>query len=335
MALLVHLDGASELSPGSASKHTRVQIAVQTRRMGGNLEMKSRAEPKAPTLRGRTRTQSPPAKINTRVNRSGVIRVVLIVLSIASFLSLQAEVTRQVHAPIPPQPSATRPSEAQVTFPNRSSFEPRSRSSKEVPSQRSRPQSSHAASPLNVLMILIDDLRPALGCYGDSLAVTPSIDALANQSVRFDAAYASVATCSPSRTSLLIGLRPDTHGVHDLETHFRTTVPDATTLPQAFKRAGYLALSYGKVFHEALDDAASWSSQADFDDGEVWRGTERAYGHDWWYMEWGTHVESAVLVVPRLASLASWGDSPGSWSLHSFGTSRCAAQGQWEAAVRP
>ena len=117
-------------------------------------------------------------------------------------------------------------------------------------------------------MILIDDLRPALGCYGDLLAVTPHIDALANQSVRFDAAYTSVPTCSPSRTSLLTGLRPDTHGVHDLFTHFRSTVPDVTTLPQAFKRAGYLALSYGKVFHEDLDDGASWSSQADFDDGE-------------------------------------------------------------------
>ena len=124
-------------------------------------------------------------------------------------------------------------------------------------------------------MILIDDLRPALGCYGDLLAVTPHIDALANQSVRFDAAYASVPTCSPSRTSLLTGLRPDTHGVHDLVTHFRSTVPDVTTLPQAFKRAGYLALSYGKVFHEDLDDGASWSSQADFDDGEVTRTRNR------------------------------------------------------------
>ena len=124
-------------------------------------------------------------------------------------------------------------------------------------------------------MILIDDLRPALGCYGDLLAVTPHIDALANQSVRFDAAYTSVPTCSPSRTSLLTSLRPDTHGVHDLVTHFRSTVPDVTTLPQAFKRAGYLALSYGKVFHEDLDDGASWSSQADFDDGEVTRTRNR------------------------------------------------------------
>ena len=193
-----------------------------------------------------------------------------------------------------PQTSATRLSEARVAFPNRSSSasrlsEPLSRPSKAVLRWRQRSRrrspghvftarSPRVASPLNVLMILIDDLRPALGCYGDRLAVTPHIDALANQSVRFDAAYASVPTCSPSRTSLLTGLRPDTHGVHDLVTHFRTTVPDATTLPEAFKRAGYLALSYGKVFHEHLDDAASWSSQADFDDGEVWRGTERAYG---------------------------------------------------------
>ena len=152
-------------------------------------------------------------------------------------------------------------------------------------------------------MILIDDLRPALGCYGDRLAVTPNIDALANQSVRFDAAYASVPTCSPSRTSLLTGLRPDTHGVHDLETHFRTTVPGVKTLPQTFKEAGYLSLSYGKVFHETLDDAKSWSPQADFDDGEVWRGTERSYGHDWWYMEYD-NAEHAPQRADRGPSLA-------------------------------
>ena len=274
------------------------------------MQSRAQSKPVLASFRGRraqggVQTQPPPAKSTSRAKR---FTAVLILCSVASILSLQAEVARQANEPIPeaqtqpsssPHLSASRLSEAQVAFPNRSaasSAEPLSRPSKAMLRWRQRSRrrspsdvftagSPRAAFPLNVLMILIDDLRPALGCYGDKLAVTPHIDALANQSVRFDAAYASVATCSPSRTSLLTGLRPDTHGVHDLVTHFRTTVADATTLPQAFKRAGYLALSYGKVFHEDLDDAASWSSQADFDDGEVWRGTERVYGHDWWYME--------------------------------------------------
>jgi len=164
------------------------------------------------------------------------------------------------------------------------------------PKQASSQLSTSSAPPspqLNVLMILIDDLRPALGCYGDALAISPHIDALANESVRFDAAYASVATCSPSRTSLLTGLRPDTHRVYDLETHFRDSAPrSTTTLPQLFRNAGYLALSYGKVFHENLDDARSWSPQAEFDDGEARRGTNATYGRDWWYMEYDSEAHA-------------------------------------------
>ena len=67
-------------------------------------------------------------------------------------------------------------------------------------------------------------------------------------------------------------------GVYDLDTHFRRTVSNVTTLPQLFKNAGYLSLSYGKIYHEALDDALSWSGQDDFEDGEVWRGTDATYG---------------------------------------------------------
>ena len=72
-----------------------------------------------------------------------------------------------------------------------------------------------ATGRLNVLLLLVDDLRPALGCYGDSLAVTPSMDALADQSALFSAAYAQQALCAPSRTSLLTSRRPQTLKLFD------------------------------------------------------------------------------------------------------------------------
>ena len=133
---------------------------------------------------------------------------------------------------------------------------------------------------------MVDDLRPALGCYGDQAARTPHMDSLARQGTLFTGAYASVATCSPSRTSILTGLRPDTHGVYDLVTHFRETVPSATTLPQLLRRKGYTTVSYGKIFHEGLDDAQSWTPQSEFDDGQPSRGTNRTYGDNWWYMDY-------------------------------------------------
>lgn len=112
----------------------------------------------------------------------------------------------------------------------------------------------------NVLFIAIDDLRPELGCYGVSRVKTPNIDALAAQGTLFNRAYCQQAVCSPSRTSLLTGLRPDTTRIYDLKTHFRKNVPDAVTLPQHFKQNGYESISLGKIYHGGpLDDKPSWS----------------------------------------------------------------------------
>lgn len=112
---------------------------------------------------------------------------------------------------------------------------------------------------LNVLLIMIDDLRPEVGAYGVSEINTPNIDALARQGTMFTRAYAQMANCSPSRTSMLTGLRPDTTAVQDLTTHFRDTVPNVVTLPQYFKNRGYVTEGFCKVYHDGLDDAESWS----------------------------------------------------------------------------
>jgi len=116
-----------------------------------------------------------------------------------------------------------------------------------------------AAEKLNVLFIAIDDLRPEAGCYGNALIKTPHIDALAARGTVFLRAYCQQAVCSPSRTSLLTGRRPDTTRVYDLQTHFRLNLPDVVTLPQYFKQHGYHAQGLGKIYHGGLDDPSSWS----------------------------------------------------------------------------
>ena len=128
--------------------------------------------------------------------------------------------------------------------------------------------SARAEHRHNVLFIAVDDLRPALACYGDRHAVTPNIDRLASHGTLFHRAYCQQAVCSPSRLSLMTGRRPDTSRVWDLATHFRDAMPDVVTLPQHFKNHGYHTRSIGKIYHGSgspSKDPPSWSVAPQYD----------------------------------------------------------------------
>jgi arylsulfatase A-like enzyme len=111
----------------------------------------------------------------------------------------------------------------------------------------------------NILFFAVDDLRPELGCYGKDYIRSPNIDRIARAGVVFNRAYCQQAVCSPSRSSLLTGTRPDTTKVWDLITHFRAALPDVVTLGQHFKNHGYFAQGMGKIYHGGYDDPPTWS----------------------------------------------------------------------------
>ena len=113
----------------------------------------------------------------------------------------------------------------------------------------------------NVLFIAIDDLRTALGCYGDPLVQSPRIDRLAASARIFTGAYVQQAVCGPSRASLLTGRLPDNIRVWHNRNLFRDTLPDVVTLPQLFKNNGYHTVSLGKIFsgNPLEEDPRSWS----------------------------------------------------------------------------
>lgn len=135
----------------------------------------------------------------------------------------------------------------------------------------------------NVVWIMSDDMRPQLGCYGDPIVKTPHLDALAKRGMRFDNAYVQCAVCSPSRNSMLSGLRPNSTGLRGFGTRVRDVVPDVVTLPQHFKQNGYDARAFGKIFHiydESMlgneDDPESWSQPQQLPTVPVWGPEQNA-----------------------------------------------------------
>ena len=104
----------------------------------------------------------------------------------------------------------------------------------------------------NVLFIAIDDQNDWIGAFGGHpLAKTPHMDRLARRGTAFLNAHCQAPLCNPSRTSLLLGLRPTTTGIYGLAPSFRSLneYADRVALPQHFQQHGYRTLSTGKIYH--------------------------------------------------------------------------------------
>jgi len=144
----------------------------------------------------------------------------------------------------------------------------------------SDPASPSDERPPNVLFLIVDDLRSQLEPFTTTRPLTPRIDELAAGGVRFTRAYCQQALCTPSRSSVLTGRRPDTTRVYDVRTHFRDALPDVVTLPQHFKNNGYTTLSLGKVYHGELLDERSWSEPAYLPDRTRFYATQQNQDRD-------------------------------------------------------
>ena len=102
------------------------------------------------------------------------------------------------------------------------------------------------AEPYNVILLMSDEHNPRiLGCSGDPLVKTPTLDALAAKGVRFTSAYCQNPICVPSRVSLVSGRMPchlDTFGNTANQKY-----ENITTLADVFVKAGYQAVWFGKT----------------------------------------------------------------------------------------
>jgi len=127
--------------------------------------------------------------------------------------------------------------------------------------------SAAAETKPNILWIYVEDLSPLIGCYGNTVAKTPHLDALAEQGVRFEHAFMPAPVCSATRSAIITGTMQTTFGLHNhrssrLEFRRQTIQnPDrielpagVSTLPQLFKSAGYRTFNQGKDDYNFIYD---------------------------------------------------------------------------------
>lgn len=123
----------------------------------------------------------------------------------------------------------------------------------------------------NILWISTEDISPDLGCYGDRYAISPNIDRLATEGVRFTRCFSHAGVCAPSRSGLITGMYPPSIGTQ----HMRCKgIPPAFVrcFPEYLRAAGYYCTNNAKTDYQfdapatvwdASSNKADWSGRAD------------------------------------------------------------------------
>jgi len=114
----------------------------------------------------------------------------------------------------------------------------------------------------NFLWISAEDVSPDLGCYGDKYAVTPNLDRLASQGVRFDRVFSHAGVSAPARSGIITGMYPTTIGTH----HMRCQgVPphDVKCFSEYLRAAGYYCTNNSKTDYQFDAPLTAWDECSD------------------------------------------------------------------------
>jgi len=114
----------------------------------------------------------------------------------------------------------------------------------------------------NILLIVAEDMSSRVGAYGDPIAQTPAIDALAQQGVRYNQAFTAAGVCSPNRSALITGVQPIRLGTHQMRTAqgpipYETVTPAGVkAFPELLRRAGYATVNVAKTDYPIGDPSS-------------------------------------------------------------------------------
>ncbi|MPY87907.1 MAG: sulfatase-like hydrolase/transferase [Luteitalea sp.] len=113
----------------------------------------------------------------------------------------------------------------------------------------------------NILWITWEDASPVLGAYGDAHAVTPNLDRVARQGVRYSKAFSTASVCSPARSSLITGMYATSLGTQ----HMRSTVPipqHVRCFPEYLREAGYYTTNNVKEDYNFKTPPGCWDDSS-------------------------------------------------------------------------
>lgn len=118
-----------------------------------------------------------------------------------------------------------------------------------------------AAPRPNILWITCEDISPHLGCYGDKYAVTPNLDRIATQGVRYTHAFAPIGVCAPSRSCLITGMYPPSIGTHHMRC--QGNLPESIKcFPEYLRSAGYYCTNNVKTDYNFKPPKTAWDDSS-------------------------------------------------------------------------
>jgi arylsulfatase A-like enzyme len=125
----------------------------------------------------------------------------------------------------------------------------------------------------NILWLSCEDISPHLGCYGDPHAITPHLDKLASEGVRYTHAFTAAGVCAPCRSTIITGMYQNSIGTHHMRC--KSTLPKwLKPFPMALHEGGYYCTNNSKTDYqfknpspqEIWDDSsrnATWQDRSD------------------------------------------------------------------------
>lgn len=118
-----------------------------------------------------------------------------------------------------------------------------------------------AADKPNILWLTSEDHSPHMGCYGDKVARTPNVDALAGKGLRFRRAWSVAPVCAPARTAIISGLYPSSSG--GLHMRSMVSLPEGFKMyPQFLREAGYYCTNNSKTDYNLREPGKVWDESS-------------------------------------------------------------------------